>query len=92
MTITPLSPPSPAPANQSGDEAEQCTIPVSGMTCAACSGRIQRTLETTPGVRAASVNLMTGSATVDYDPAATTPAAITSAVANAGYPAAPVAA
>jgi len=27
-----------------------CTIPVTGMTCAACSGRVQRSLERTPGV------------------------------------------
>ena len=26
---------------------ESCTIPVTGMTCAACSGRVQRTLERT---------------------------------------------
>src|SRR4051812_39994995 len=26
------------------------TIPVSGMHCAACSGRVQRALESTPGV------------------------------------------
>jgi len=35
---------------------EQCTIPVSGMTCAACSARIQRTLERSGGVSAANVN------------------------------------
>ena len=52
---------------------EQCTIPVSGMTCAACSARIQRTLERREGVSAANVNLMTGAATVTYDPAATGP-------------------
>ena len=47
---------------------ESCTIPVTGMTCAACSGRVQRTLERTPGVATANVNLMTGAATVAYDP------------------------
>ena len=40
------------------------TIPVSGMTCAGCSSKVQRTLETAPGVTEANVNLMTGSATI----------------------------
>ena len=46
---------------------DTCTIEVSGMTCAACSGRVQRALEKTPGVVTANVNLMTGSATVGFD-------------------------
>jgi Cu+-exporting ATPase len=53
--------------------SESCTIPVTGMTCAACSGRVQRTLEKTPGVATANVNLMTGAATVAYDPAIVSP-------------------
>src|ERR671929_182140 len=34
-------------------------IPVSGMTCAACQARVQRTLVRRPGVHDASVNLLT---------------------------------
>ena len=64
---------------------EQCTIPVSGMTCAACSARIQRTLERREGVSAANVNLMTGSATVSYDPAAVSPEALVGAIRATGY-------
>ncbi|MGH7526915.1 MAG: heavy metal translocating P-type ATPase [Gemmatimonadales bacterium] len=64
---------------------ESCTIPISGMTCAACSGRIQRTLERTPGVGAANVNLMTESATVTYDPAATSPEHLVQAIRRTGY-------
>ena len=45
-------------------EGEVCTIPVSGMTCAACSGRVQRQLERSAGVTRANVNIMTGEATV----------------------------
>jgi P-type Cu+ transporter len=48
---------------------ERIELTVSGMTCAACSGRVQRVLEQTPGVTEASVNLMTASATVEFDPA-----------------------
>ena len=64
---------------------EQCTIPVTGMTCAACSARIQRTLERREGVSAANVNLMTGAATVTYDPATTTPQDLVAAIRATGY-------
>jgi Cu+-exporting ATPase len=63
----------------------ELTIPVQGMTCAACSARVQRTLERTPGVSAANVNLMTGSATVSYDPASTTPERLVEAIRDTGY-------
>jgi Cu+-exporting ATPase len=64
---------------------DQCTIPVTGMTCAACSSRIQRTLEQTPGVAGANVNLMTGSATVSYDRAAISPAGLVEVIRSTGY-------
>ncbi|HEX6643797.1 MAG TPA: heavy metal translocating P-type ATPase [Gemmatimonadales bacterium] len=66
-------------------EHERLAFPVTGMTCAACQGRVQRTLEKTPGVLDASVNLMTGTATVTYDPAAVTPAALVDTVRDTGY-------
>jgi copper chaperone CopZ len=64
---------------------ESCTIPVSGMTCAACSARVQRTLEQTPGVAEANVNLMTGSATVAYDPVTVTPERLVETIRSTGY-------
>jgi P-type Cu+ transporter len=64
---------------------DSCTIPVTGMTCAACSGRVQRTLEKTPGVAEASVNLMTGAATVAYDPVVTTPERLVDTIRSTGY-------
>ena len=51
--------------------AEKATINVSGMTCAACSARVQRTLEKTPGVQTAAVDLMTETANVAFDPQVT---------------------
>ncbi len=65
--------------------SETCSISVSGMTCAACSSRVQRTLETTPGVHDASVNLMTGTATVAFDPAAVTPGGLVEVIRDTGY-------
>ena len=55
-------------------ETANVVIPVSGMTCASCQARVQRTLTQAPGVVDASVNLMTGDATIAYDPSATAPA------------------
>ncbi len=60
-------------------------IPVSGMTCAACQGRVQRTLSKTPGVVDASVNLMMGNATVAYDPGAVQPDALLESIRSTGY-------
>jgi Cu+-exporting ATPase len=73
-TETPTAPPT-----------ETLRIPVSGMTCAACQSRVQRTLNKTAGVVDASVNLMMGNATVQYDPAATTPEALVESIRTTGY-------
>ncbi|HTK40039.1 MAG TPA: cation transporter, partial [Gemmatimonadales bacterium] len=62
-----------------------CTIPVSGMTCAACSGRVQRSLERAAGVSSATVNLMTGEATVAFDPHATGPDQLVQVIRDTGY-------
>jgi len=64
---------------------ERVELPVEGMTCAACSARIQRTLEKTEGVRTAHVNLMTNSATVAFDPRVVDPAALVARIEAAGY-------
>jgi P-type Cu+ transporter len=65
------------------------TIGVTGMTCAACAGRIERVLTRVPGIVAASVNLATETAQVDGD-VRVTPAAIEAAIAKAGYGTRPV--
>jgi Cu+-exporting ATPase len=64
-------------------------IGVTGMTCAACAGRIERVLKRVPGVAAASVNLATEIAQVEGD-ARVTSAAIEAAIAKAGYGTRPV--
>jgi copper chaperone CopZ len=61
------------PAAGAAGEPKKVTVPVSGMTCAACTSRVQRALERTTGVREASVNLMTKNAVVTFDGAAVTP-------------------
>ena len=64
---------------------ETIRIPVSGMTCAACQSRVQRTLQKQPGVADASVNLMMRSATVTYDPVAVSPERLVEAIRGTGY-------
>ncbi|AWN21833.1 heavy metal translocating P-type ATPase [Deinococcus irradiatisoli] len=63
----------------------EITFPVAGMTCAACVGRVERALGKVEGVLAASVNLATEQASVQYLPASTAPQALKAAVKAAGY-------
>lgn len=60
-------------------------FPVTGMTCAACQARVQRALAAEPGVVDASVNLVTKSAAVRYDPSAINPDRLIAAVRATGY-------
>ena len=64
---------------------ERVEIPVSGMTCAACAGRVQRALAKEPGVAEAGVNLMMNSATVEFDPAVTAPERLVESIRETGY-------
>jgi Cu+-exporting ATPase len=64
---------------------EKVTIPVKGMTCAACQARVQRALQATPGVLDASVNLMLKNAAVTYDPMVTSPIVLVEAIRETGY-------
>jgi Cu+-exporting ATPase len=64
---------------------ESISFPVTGMTCAACQARVQRALASEPGVIDASVNLVTKSAAVRYDPAAVSPPRLIEAVRATGY-------
>jgi Cu+-exporting ATPase len=61
------------------------TLPVGGMTCAACVAHVEHALQATPGVSNVVVNLMTRSAAVTFDGAHVAPAALVDAVNNAGY-------
>jgi P-type Cu+ transporter len=59
-------------------------LQVTGMTCASCVMRVEKTLSAVPGVRNASVNLATEQASVDAD-ASVTADTLTAAVRKAGY-------
>ena len=65
------------------------TFDVSGMTCAACSARVEKTTLGVVGVEHVVVNLLKNSMEVEYDGNPATLAAISAAVEKAGYGAAP---
>ncbi|MBM6778411.1 copper-translocating P-type ATPase [Collinsella tanakaei] len=65
---------------------------VGGMTCAACQAHVDKAVCSLAGVNDVSVNLLSGSMTVDYDESQLTPEDICAAVDHAGYSASPVAA
>lgn len=67
------------------DEKRKAELKVTGMRCASCALNVERALTAREGVHDARVNLATGTASVDYDPAKTTIADIEQAVIDAGY-------
>ena len=60
-------------------------FPITGMSCASCAGHAEKALNNSKGVKTASVNLATNSATIEYDSSITTPQNIQKDVQNAGY-------
>ncbi len=64
---------------------ERVDLPVTGMTCASCSARVEKALRKLPGVLEASVNLATERAMVIYSPATSGYAELKAAVEQAGY-------
>ena len=61
------------------------SLPVEGMTCAACVGHVENALKGVPGVVEASVNLGTEKASVEFDPAEVRFQVLGDAVSGAGY-------
>jgi len=65
-------------------QAEDLRLPITGMTCASCVGRVERALQKVPGVKAVSVNLATEAASLTLErPVATD--VLAQAVTHAGY-------
>ena len=58
---------------------------VTGMTCSACSSRVEKTVSQLEGMEKASVNLLTNSMQVDYDETKLSSQDIVDAVIGAGY-------
>lgn len=73
----------PTNANDAGHR--QTTLQITGMTCAACSTRIEKALTRLNGVRQANVNLTTEEATVAYDPALVDIQSLRNKIDNLGF-------
>src|SRR5215218_9154555 len=68
-----------------GDErAERLELPIQGMTCSSCAGRVEKSLNRLEGVEA-SVNYATERASVRFDPERVEPEELVGAVASVGY-------
>ena len=59
-------------------------LPIGGMTCAACSARLEKNLNKLPGVKAA-VNLASEKARIEFDPGQTSPANLVQAIQKTGF-------
>jgi Cu+-exporting ATPase len=70
--------------------ASQVVLEVDGMTCASCVGRVEKALQASAGVAAASVNLVTKRATITLSDPSVTPQMLADIVTKSGYPAQPV--
>ena len=64
---------------------EQLELPITGMTCASCSARVEKALRKQPGVLSATVNLADERATIDFLPLVMTQPLLIAAVEKAGY-------
>lgn len=69
-----------------GDAAlKEVHLPISGMTCAACSSRIEKGLNKVDGVQEASVNLALEKAAIKYNPEVTSVEAFEKKIEDLGY-------
>ncbi len=73
-----------APARNSNGNSVTLTLPIEGMTCASCVGRVERALKEVPGVSDAVVNLATERAAITGKAALDRPRLV-AAIENAGY-------
>jgi len=64
--------------------SQHIELPISGMTCAACSARLEKNLNKLPGVKAA-VNLASEKARIEFDPAQASPAELVKAIQKTGF-------
>jgi Cu+-exporting ATPase len=71
-------------ANSSISTVTPLSLPVDGMTCASCVGRVERALKQVPGVLSATVNLATERADITFISLAN-PLTVVRAIEDAGY-------
>ena len=65
--------------------SKKVTLPVTGMSCAACAVSVESMLKSTSGVADAGVNYANKSAWVDFDPKTTDLPALDKVLQSVGY-------
>jgi Cu+-exporting ATPase len=65
-------------------KGERLELPIEGMTCSSCAGRVEKSLNKLDGVEA-TVNFATERATVSFDPERVAPEELVGAVEKVGY-------
>ena len=65
--------------------SESLSLPVLGMSCAACQRHVEEALRSTAGVESARVDLMAHRASVVFDPSIAAPQSLVDAIRAAGY-------
>lgn len=73
------------PSNVASSDTESVTLPVVGMTCAACQHHVESALRSTAGVSDVRVDLMAHRARVLFDPKLVPPEKLVAAIREAGY-------
>lgn len=77
------------PANHANSQSQSAVFAIENMTCALCPVTIKKAMSRVDGVQSVKVDFETKTATVRFDPAQTSLAAIATASTNVGYPAKP---
>lgn len=72
-----------------GMKLQKAQFDITGMTCSACSARIEKSVGKLPGIKEVSVNLLKNSMATSYDESVLDTAGIIQAVEKAGYGAFP---
>lgn len=76
------------PVSNPAGHTRAVTIPVEGMTCAACAARVKQALASMDGVSEVEVSLAERTARVRFDPSRRSPDELVAAIEGLGYPAA----
>jgi Cu+-exporting ATPase len=74
------------PSASSNAPAQRMFVSIAGMSCASCVAHVSKAARSMPGVADVTVNLSRGRATVDFDPAETSPEKIAKGITEkSGY-------
>ncbi len=73
------------PAIATNTNTQHLLATVTGMTCSACSTRLEKALLRAPGIESATVNFATEQADIQFDAASTNATAVASTISNAGF-------